>query len=510
MSLTLSAPIIAAYDRHRPLADKPFRAGCYAPYTSLMFDTVGLVRACCVNYAHVLGDLRQARLPDIWRGVRIEQLRRALREYDFGLGCGQCAWKISCGDFDAKDLTNSSLVTYKFDRLTVPDDGEFWPRHLEFHVSNVCNLACTTCWGEFSTIIRSRREKLPPLARPYDDRFFEDLAPFLPRLEEAQFLGGEPFLIAEHHRIWDALIEQRLSPRCHTTTNGTLFNERVERVLTSLPMSLSVSMDGATPATFEKLRVNAKFDEVLANLERYRTACGARGGAVGVNMTLSRLNWFEFGDLLLMMDDRGVPVSVSTLWEPRRYSLYTLHPSALREVLDALRRQEARLLPKLTLNRQVWINHLGELTRHCELTTQTAATGDEPAATPAAQRRAVDDYRAELQTWAPPGSVVVMRHDADYLVTAIEAPPEAEPAWRTAVGQTTDDFVVTMKRAYGGRVHVLEEDYRSDAVHRLIQFFDGPAPMLLRGAWFGAQPGAGGAFVFAARPELDRRLQFGG
>ena len=37
------------YDSQRKLSDKAFKSGCYAPFMSLYFNTLGDVTACCRN-----------------------------------------------------------------------------------------------------------------------------------------------------------------------------------------------------------------------------------------------------------------------------------------------------------------------------------------------------------------------------------------------------------------------------------------------------------------------------
>lgn len=59
------AATISAYDSARAIGAQPFRAACYAPFTSLYFHPTGEVRACCMNWRHVLGNVRQQRLDAI-------------------------------------------------------------------------------------------------------------------------------------------------------------------------------------------------------------------------------------------------------------------------------------------------------------------------------------------------------------------------------------------------------------------------------------------------------------
>lgn len=362
--MPLSPETIAAYDSTRDLGQQPFRAACYAPFVSMVFDTIGRVRACCANYEYILGDLHHERLDDVWSGPRITALREALTAYDFSLGCGYCYWKIEGSADRKKTLADSSVVALKYEKLPVDADGAYWPTHLEFHLTNRCNLECLTCHGEFSHLIRARREKLPPFPVAYGEEFFEDLPKYLPRLKEAQFLGGEPFLMREQHRVWDMLIEAKLRPMCHVTTNGTIWNEKVERVLDELPMSVNVSMDGVTQETFERLRVNAKLSVVLENLEKFRQTLARHRRALGISFSLSRENWREFVPMLLFAEQRGAHVSVCNVFLPESYSLYTLPVEEFESVLANVERAGDEARPQLAKNVATLDHQLTELRSH--------------------------------------------------------------------------------------------------------------------------------------------------
>src|SRR5690606_41879627 len=80
------------------------------PYTTLFrSDSTGLVRVCCANFSHLLGDIRKQRLGEIWSGERIKLIRDALRSYNFDHGCGYCKWKIAFGEFERSEEHTSEL-----------------------------------------------------------------------------------------------------------------------------------------------------------------------------------------------------------------------------------------------------------------------------------------------------------------------------------------------------------------------------------------------------------------
>jgi MoaA/NifB/PqqE/SkfB family radical SAM enzyme len=349
---------VTEYDRRRNFSDKAVRALCYAAHTSLYFDNSGNVRVCCHNWSYPVGNILQNTLDEIWQGAKIRILRDALTDYKFGPGCEFCAIQT------AETFANAAMR--RFDRFAVPDAAPEWPQQMEFSISNSCNLECIMCRGLWSSAIRARREKLPPLPRLYSDSFFEALWKYLPHVKELKFLGGEPVLITEHYKLWDRIISAGLATPCHVTTNGTQYNRKVERVIEHIPMSFSVSMDGATKATFESIRVNAKYEEVMENARRFREYARERKTSFSVTFCLMRQNWHEFGDFCLLADSWDCPVGINTVVQPPEFGIYSLPPAELRKILTVMEAQAPGLESSLKRNRSLWFGELERIRARCE------------------------------------------------------------------------------------------------------------------------------------------------
>ena len=348
-----------AYDATRDFADKGFRSGCYAPFVSMYFNTFGDVIACCKNQTFVLGNIAEQRLDDIWNGARIGVLRKALADYRFEAGCEFCEWQIASGD-------HYGVYTRIFEEFPAPDAMPQWPMMMEFAASNTCNLECVMCYGELSSSIRANRDHLPALRKVCGEPFFEDLKKYLPHLRMAKFLGGEPFLSQECFRVMEMMVDLGLSTPCHVTTNGTQWNPRVERILEKLPVSLSISIDGATKETVEKIRVNANFEELMENLQRFLAYTRRKKTGLTLTYCLMPQNWHEFGDYLLFGEKLGLEVFVNTVIDPANCSLFMLPPAELRTIVEKLEVQSARVLPGLRRNRQVWLDRIAGLRSNAE------------------------------------------------------------------------------------------------------------------------------------------------
>lgn len=136
------------------------------------------------------------------------------------------------------------------------------PRYVQVEPVGQCNLRCTMCSIQF------RRDGPPhgPLAFMPLERFTQLVDEF-EGLEELHLQGlGEPMM---HPRFWDMVAyATRKGIRVSTNSNMTLLNpRRAERCVTSGLDCLHVSVDGATADTYERIRVRARFDRLVRNVE---------------------------------------------------------------------------------------------------------------------------------------------------------------------------------------------------------------------------------------------------
>ena len=124
------------------------------------------------------------------------------------------------------------------------------PRFLQVEPVGQCNLRCQMCPIQF-------RQDGPPHGPPafMDFDVFTRLIDQFPDLEELQLQGlGEPMM---HPRFFDMVAHAvRRGIRVGTNTNLTLLNaRRAELCVTSGLGELHASIDGATAAVYDRIRV---------------------------------------------------------------------------------------------------------------------------------------------------------------------------------------------------------------------------------------------------------------
>ncbi len=321
----ISKDILSEYNKSRPLG--PQKMLCYSPFRSIYFGHHGKVVSCCYNRTHILGEYPKQSIKEIWLGEEADKLRNYIKHNDLSLGCAGCKQQLVAGNFDA-------VKAKQYDERKHNKNG--FPSVMEFELSNTCNLECEMCSGDFSSLIRAKRENLPPLESPYDDRFVEQLEEFLPYLEEVKFYGGEPFLIEIYYKIWERIMAVNPAIRISVQTNATVLNNRVKRILEGTNFHLNVSFDSLQKETYEKIRKNAEYERTFENLKWFREYCRERDTFFGVSVCAMRQNWRELPDFIIFCNELNVPVYFHTVFYPEHTAIRTMNSAELEEIIKYL------------------------------------------------------------------------------------------------------------------------------------------------------------------------------
>lgn len=141
------------------------------------------------------------------------------------------------------------------------DHGRFVPDRLYIESTNYCNLKCVMCPTGLGVMKRPKGYM--------DMELYRDIVDEMGPLSTSAVLHswGEPMM---HPELFEMIrYGKRAGLGIETSTNITLLNE--ERAREALDSGLDVlylALDGATKETYERVRVNAKWDKVLRNVDR--------------------------------------------------------------------------------------------------------------------------------------------------------------------------------------------------------------------------------------------------
>ncbi len=170
------------------------------------------------------------------------------------------------------------------------------PTYLQIEPVGQCNLRCQMCAIQF----RQDGPPYGPLAF-MDFEAFTRLVDQFVGLQELHLQGlGEPMM---HPRFFDMVAYAAgKGVRVSTNSNLTLLNaRRADACVASGLDRLHVSVDGATAATYERIRVRSHFDRVVRNLELLQGARARHGSdrpRVRMVVVIMRQNLHELPDLV--------------------------------------------------------------------------------------------------------------------------------------------------------------------------------------------------------------------
>jgi radical SAM protein with 4Fe4S-binding SPASM domain len=141
------------------------------------------------------------------------------------------------------------------------------PLKLEIDITNQCNLRCVMCYFNDERVSRRRREDISV------EEFARIAGQVFPVCNEVSLsYGTEPLL----HQQFGELIKITKShrvPLVWTTTNGILLKGRMIDQVVRLGLdSICISIDAATKQTYERIRVGASFEKLMANIQALNRA----------------------------------------------------------------------------------------------------------------------------------------------------------------------------------------------------------------------------------------------
>lgn len=306
---------IEKYQQQRFLPDENKNILCYGPYTSIDFDHTGEMTVCCHNRKIVLGTYPQQSIGEAWHSPQLQKLREHLAQADFSFGCEICQRLLLAGNYSAAGM----YCLDSFYGYVHPQDK---PTVFVFEFSNICNLECIMCGGKWSSAIRANREKLPNYKSPYDDKFVSQVKKHLPDIQYANFVGGEPFLEPLYYQIWEAIAEVNPNLQLRVTTNGTILNEKIKNLFTELPNAkLMISLDSLHKDIYEKIRINASFEQVFSNIQYWLSQKKVETILVCPMIP----NWRDIPALLTLCAEHQVGVYFNTVTDALGGSLPGIH-----------------------------------------------------------------------------------------------------------------------------------------------------------------------------------------
>jgi MoaA/NifB/PqqE/SkfB family radical SAM enzyme len=265
---------------------------CVLPWVSIEASPIGTARPCCLADDEILDndgnkfELSIANFVDIQNSNHMRRLREQFLAGQKPQTCRKC-WNEERGGRTSKRM-------HTLDRLKHSIADTEWTADakplifLDLKLGNICNLKCRICgpWSssqfateEINQLSRDEQKSshayqmLRAGAWPREnEQFWQQIDAVLTDIRYIEFTGGEPFMIDEHFDMLQGIIDRGIADQVeiHYNTNGTQWPERGEAIWKHFKtVEIAFSIDDIGER-FEYQRTNANWQEVCANLDRFR------------------------------------------------------------------------------------------------------------------------------------------------------------------------------------------------------------------------------------------------
>ena len=172
------------------------------------------------------------------------------------------------------------------------------PRRVVLELTNGCNLRCAMCGRNFASFVPTE----------FDFSWLERFGDVFPKAEEVTLMGwGEPTIYSRFADVLEYL--DQFPVRKYICTNGTKLKELTGLILDRHVDIVAVSIDGASPAVNDGIRIGASLDAVIRGIKSVQEEAVRRsvaGPYMRIVFTAMRSNLRELPDLVSLAADVGV------------------------------------------------------------------------------------------------------------------------------------------------------------------------------------------------------------
>jgi len=243
--------------------------------------------------------------------------------------------------------------------LQLPDQVAYQPELVKIETTTCCNLACRFCGHTWAAAATDNTAVLSE--SPVEDRALRrscaragqhmSLEVFRSILEQFPFVTrldlqgmGEPLLNPDFPAMVTLAAER--GARVQFFTNGVLLTPALALQFVEQGVAqISISLDGARAETFERIRLGAQFEHVVANIRMLIQTKRVRGAElpwIRLALVVTNLNVEEMSALVELAAELGVDEVVFTQFKAIHPDLRSWVPAPERVILQvAVSRQRA-------------------------------------------------------------------------------------------------------------------------------------------------------------------------
>ena len=240
---------------------------CLNPFVWFDVGPEGIVSVCCPAWLGIpIGDLQSSSVEEIWNGEKAQEIRLSIIDGSFRY----CNLN-KCGYFQSRVGPVKKLRDVEYDNIREVIKNKvthlpFGPLAINCSYDRSCNLSCPSC--RQNIIVQTDKEKqILDIQKKIRDQALKDA--YLLNITGS----GDPFG-SPYFRKWLQTMKREEMPnlkRIQLHTNGQLWTPRlwstIPEEIRPLVNRAQISIDAATPGTYEINRRGGSFEKLLQNLE---------------------------------------------------------------------------------------------------------------------------------------------------------------------------------------------------------------------------------------------------
>lgn len=173
-----------------------------------------------------------------------------------------------------------------FDRPSRYEHAPGDPRlQVRIDITNKCNLLCQMC--HYPNTVKDHKFDMEP------ELFAKIIEQVFPHADWVSLACQYEAFMSRHIEQFLEMVAKGPCTRIGIVSNATLWSERRIALMVNNPAieTISVSIDGGTKETYERIRINGNFDKLVRNLEnfhRIKKESGSDRPALRMNTVLMR------------------------------------------------------------------------------------------------------------------------------------------------------------------------------------------------------------------------------
>ena len=256
---------------------------CIAPWTHLYFGPQGQLAPCCVaDSRYPLGQYRSGVVD--FNNDQIIKIRQTFLNGLQAPQCTTCYLQEKNNLISLRQKLNKKFAHHiKQDMPTTVDP--FKLRHIDVRLSNLCNLTCRMCSGEYSNKIAHENFKIWGSTKYLQDHnssetdqsIFDLIKNQIDNIESVYFAGGEPLINQTHYSILKLLLDNKKTAiEIIYNTNFSLLKFKQHNILdywnkfSNITVGASIDLIGVAA---NYVRTGVEYHTLEKNYQQLTTQC---------------------------------------------------------------------------------------------------------------------------------------------------------------------------------------------------------------------------------------------